>query len=198
MNRPALLAALLVSLGAWQSLVGVEARAADPNASPADKPVTVIAADKTFQVAGAKVENGELWVPLDQVTAITGFELKPQGMCAGDVCMPIPRDGSWISDKSGAKLFCVTRFAKQADQAYAVDEPHHTWSFTAVPQAPTQPLLTGQAPDFTLTDRDGKTVRLSDFRGKKVLLWTWASWCACRFDLKGWQQVYSDLHDKNF
>ena len=32
------------------------------------------------------------------------------------------------------------------------------------------------APDFELKDRDGNVVRLSDFRGKKVLLVTWASW----------------------
>jgi len=32
------------------------------------------------------------------------------------------------------------------------------------------------APDFALPDRDGKMVRLSDFRGKKVLIVTWASW----------------------
>ena len=36
--------------------------------------------------------------------------------------------------------------------------------------------MAGQVPDFALPDRNGKTVRLSDFRGKKVLIVTWASW----------------------
>jgi len=32
------------------------------------------------------------------------------------------------------------------------------------------------APDFAVADRKGKIVHLSDFRGKKVLVFTWASW----------------------
>ena len=32
------------------------------------------------------------------------------------------------------------------------------------------------APDFALPNREGEVVRLSDFRGKKVLIITWASW----------------------
>ncbi|HIA47196.1 MAG TPA: redoxin domain-containing protein [Candidatus Hydrogenedentes bacterium] len=32
------------------------------------------------------------------------------------------------------------------------------------------------APDFEIADRNGKMIRLSDYRGKKVLLVTWASW----------------------
>ena len=190
MNRQALLVGALVCLGICQSLAPVEVRAGTA--------ATVLAGEMTLTINSEVVDDGDLWVPLDQVTAITGFELKPQGLCAGDTCIPLPADGSWIREQDGAKLFCVTRFAKQTDQAFAFDAEHNVWSFTAVPQAATLPLLAGQAPDFALTDRDGKTVRLSDFRGKKVLLWTWASWCGCRFDLKGWQEVYSDLHDKNF
>ena len=34
----------------------------------------------------------------------------------------------------------------------------------------------GIAPEFVLPDRSGNEVRLSDFRGKKVLLLAWASW----------------------
>jgi len=37
-------------------------------------------------------------------------------------------------------------------------------------------LLSLVAPDFTLPDLDGKLHSLSDFRGKRVLLITWASW----------------------
>jgi peroxiredoxin len=48
----------------------------------------------------------------------------------------------------------------------------------AAPPAP-RLLREGQtAPDFALETLDGRTVRLADFRGKRVLINFWASWCA--------------------
>ena len=167
-------------------------------AEPVPAAVTVLASETSLQIPVALVDGEQLWVPAKDVSAITGFELKPQGLCAGDTCIPIPPDAGWTVARDGTTYFSVTRFAGKVDQVFAVDAGQKVWSFTLVPSKQTSRLLAGEAPDFVLPDRDGKPVRLSDFRGKKVLLLTWASWCGCRFDLAGWQQVYESLAGKNF
>jgi len=49
------------------------------------------------------------------------------------------------------------------------------------------------APDFRLTDLDGKVVMLSDFRGKTVVLNFWASWCPpCREEMPEFQALWDE------
>lgn len=61
-------------------------------------------------------------------------------------------------------------------------------------------LAVGQpAPGFSQNDRNGKTVKLSDFKGKYVLIDFWASWCGpCRQENPNVVKVYEKYKDKNF
>jgi peroxiredoxin len=55
-----------------------------------------------------------------------------------------------------------------------------------------------QAPAFSLKDSEGNTVRLSDFKGKVVLLDFWATWCPpCRASMPAVQRVHEKFKDKD-
>ncbi|MGG7619296.1 peroxiredoxin family protein [Bacillus coreaensis] len=53
-----------------------------------------------------------------------------------------------------------------------------------------------KAPDFELMTLDGKTVKLSDYRGKKVILNFWATWCPpCKAEMPDIQKFYNEADD---
>src|SRR5690606_12907662 len=52
------------------------------------------------------------------------------------------------------------------------------------------------APNFELVNMKGDPVRLSDFRGKKVLVNFWATWCPpCRAEMPHMQNIYEDYQE---
>jgi peroxiredoxin len=55
------------------------------------------------------------------------------------------------------------------------------------------------APEFTLTDLSGQTLKLSNYRGKVVLLDFWATWCGpCRMEIPGFVELQNKYRDQGF
>lgn len=155
----------------------VAALALAPRAAGAE-PVTVLYDDKVIAVERTLPDADDLWVSPADLPRVNGFELKPEGACLDELCVPVrqDRDSELFVTRGEQGWFNVTGLARKLQQAYAVDHTHRVWSLGEIPVARTQFLNAAVAPDFELPNRAGEMVRLSDFRGKKVLIVTWASW----------------------
>jgi hypothetical protein len=138
---------------------------------------TIVYDDVATEVNAAAGDAGQLWMTTGDLTRATHFEMKPQGVCRNNLCFPIPkaRRQEFERKEAGHELFNLTAFATLTGQPVAHDTALNTWYF-GLRSDQRQTLSSLQAPDFTLPDMNGKLHSLSDFRGKKVFLVTWASW----------------------
>jgi len=161
---------------------------------------TVVYQGVATEIARTLPDANDLWIAPSDFTRVNGFVLKPEGLCREELCIPLRQteDTDMFVNREGEKWLSLTQFARNGQQAYARDVASDVWSFGEYPLARDNFLQSAMAPDFALKDRNGKTVKLADFRGKKVLLVTWASWCGCRLDVAAWQPIYAELKAKNF
>jgi hypothetical protein len=116
-------------------------------------------------------DSGELWLQNNQVEEATGWTMKPEGFCKGDLCVPVSDDALTEGDRvnlSGLWAY----MGKPAVSSRGGD----VWSLGEAADERNSAMLSLEAPDFCLPDLDGKLHTLHDFRRKKVLLITWASW----------------------
>ena len=93
-------------------------------------------------------------------------------------------------------LFAVVAFALYAAYlASRVEEVIAPVEITVPTGGAVSPLGLGQtAPDFALTDIEGRTTKLSDFAGRPVWVNVWASWCApCRAEMPDIDTAYREL-----
>jgi hypothetical protein len=138
---------------------------------------TIIYDDIATQVNAAADNPAELWISTADLTRATRFALKPQGVCRDQLCFPVPkaRAQEFVRKHSSVASFNLLAFANLVNQPVAHDDALSMWYF-GLRADQRQGLSSLQAPNFILPDMTGKMHSLSDFRGKKVLLVTWASW----------------------
>lgn len=138
--------------------------------------VTVLYGDHPPSATNASADGNNLWLSLAELHNATGWELKPQGACLDDVCVPIPvgREAEFI--RASGKEFNLAALARSQGQPIVHDDTHKVWFFGDTGSARSNSVTSLQAPDFTLPDLDGRQHSLSQYRGKKILLVSWASW----------------------
>src|SRR5262249_51545826 len=110
----------------------------------------------------AAADHDRLWIPLDDLERSTGWTAKPEGLCRGEICVPVPanRKADWLDGE--ARRLDFAAFAAHLGHAVARDGEHGVWAFgppadrgTASTSGPVA------APDFRLPDLDGKLHSLS-------------------------------------
>lgn len=126
--------------------------------------------------ASGLAANDDLWITLADLKRATKFVVKPQGICRDQLCFPIPRArrAAFLSKQKTSTWFNLSEFARLLRQPIAHEAD--VWFFGPRPDEQNSYIGSLVAPNFTLPDRHGKPHSLADFRGKKVLLLTWASW----------------------
>lgn len=111
-----------------------------------------------------------LWMSAADAQKVTGWSLKPEGMCRAELCVPLP-----AAAVKGKDIDVATFWTKLGGPVVG-SEDGEVWALGS-PADERNAVLEGlTAPDFTLPDVDGKPRTLSQLRGKKVFLATWASW----------------------
>jgi AhpC/TSA family len=127
-----------------------------------------------YRAPDAAAQGGTLWLSPRDLAASTGWHLRPEGLCRGDTCVPTPSGSELVRDSPSAVN--VTALARAIGLPVVHDDAHRVWVFGETARARARALESLDAPDFELPDLDGRRHRLSDWRGRKVLLVSWASW----------------------
>jgi hypothetical protein len=104
-----------------------------------------------------------LEVDPDELAARTGWEVKPEGACKADRCVPLP-DGPLQAPE----------LARRLGMALVADEGRGLWALG--PESGGRALLSAQMPDLELPDRHGRPFSLRSLRGTRIVMVAWASW----------------------
>jgi hypothetical protein len=99
----------------------------------------------------------------------SGWEIKPEGACNGDRCVPL-RELATAADGT----VDVGAFATNMNMPLVGDKKHGLWSLG--PRAGAKVLDSAALPEIRLADFDGDLFDMVSLRDRKVLLVAWASW----------------------
>ena len=136
--------------------------------------VTVLTESGEHAMPTTESRGDALWPPAAEARTATEWEAKPEGLCRGEVCVPLPagRERELV-DGGRINLAALWRHLGRPVLHSARGD---VWVLGESAQQRAAALVSLEAPDFTLPDLDGRLHSLSEHRGKKVLLVAYASW----------------------
>ena len=136
--------------------------------------ITLLHEQRETSWPDAAAQGDELWLDGKAIEEATGWKWKQEGLCHGDICVPLPRTAESQIVRDGR--LNLAAMWQRSGQPIVHDAASRTWVLGTGADHRGTALATLEAPDFSLPDLDGKVHTLSSYRGKKVLLATWASW----------------------
>jgi hypothetical protein len=120
----------------------------------------------------ASVDRGRVLIERDRLPSALGWELKSEGLCRDDVCIPV-RDVDSLFVGGDLDLEAV---AGALHRAVVVDADAGLAAMALPAEERARALDALEAPPFTLADLDGRPHDLEEWRGRKKLLVAFASW----------------------
>ncbi len=109
---------------------------------------------------------GRLLVGPSELARVTGWQVKPEGACKGERCVPLaPKPNGYVDVRELAATLGMPLVRDDETGLHALG-----------PESGGRPLESAEAPPLELPDLDGRPFRLDALRGTKVLLVAWASW----------------------
>lgn len=130
---------------------------------------TILYDDRVSEGIDARADGAHLWLSGADLTRATGWKVEPEGLCRGDAC--VRTQAAWTDGQGRVDL---AAFATYMGQPMLRDG--EAVAFGESLSNRRDSLFSLEAPDFTLPDIDGKLHKLSDFRGKKVFMYSWGSY----------------------
>jgi thiol-disulfide isomerase/thioredoxin len=146
-------------------------------------PLVVLFDERAGEV-NASLDDNRVVIDAAAVLAATGWEVKPHGLCRGEVCVPAQL-GDPVELSELANAFRRPLAVEVLDDvAVAV--------FGAAAGSTVQPG--DLAPEVSLPDVSGVPTPVTG-TGRKTALVAWSTWCGCRYELPAWQQLAEELAD---
>ncbi|MBK5289679.1 MAG: hypothetical protein JJE46_14550 [Acidimicrobiia bacterium] len=133
--------------------------------------ITSLDAEHGARSAPGTVADGRVLVDPASLPSLTGWTLKAEGLCRGDVCVPV-RD----PDLTVGASIDLARVAAALGRPAVVDADQAVVAMGEPSAARRGPIEAGIASDFTLPQLDGGSFTFSSLGRTKKLLLAWSSW----------------------